>query len=75
MFPCPMCSTSAGEQVREMVDNLSGSEYGQIWLDVEVRKYISVHVCTCACVVVQVYIQYYVRVQSVYFSAIAEWCM
>ena len=52
LFPCPTCTTSAGEQVREMVDSLSSSDYGQIWLDVEVCKCMQVymHTCTCMCV-------------------------
>ena len=40
MFPCPTCSASAGEQVREMVNELSSSNYEQIWLDVEVCKLV-----------------------------------
>ena len=55
MFPCPTCSTSAGEQVREMVDKLSGSKYGQIWLDIEVCVCVcgvcGVCVCVCVCLV------------------------
>jgi hypothetical protein len=39
MFPCPQCSKSATDQVKEMVDALSGSNYGQIWLDIEGSEY------------------------------------
>lgn len=38
MFPCPKCSKSASEQVREMVEALNIS-YGQIWLDIEGAEY------------------------------------
>ena len=36
MFPCPTCGSSGGEQVEAMIKSLSGSDYGQIWLDIEV---------------------------------------
>ncbi|KAL5477262.1 hypothetical protein EMCRGX_G024031 [Ephydatia muelleri] len=39
LFPCPRCSSSAATQVASMVDKLSGSNYGMIWLDIEGSQY------------------------------------
>lgn len=39
LFPCPTCSKSATDQVDELVNYLSGSQYGMIWLDIEGTQY------------------------------------